>query len=172
MQCFSRSLLRCCINALKVLIPDLEEEILDLPAGAIALGGNYVLLRRQDKVSHEIRPCEEDALVTYLRETFGDNVELDQSPMSVNKWARVRLPNGQVARSAWGEYKKTVRQIRMSRNVKIIECGSVPQICRSAVLFQKNCKWHRTYTGACFMLFPPSSGPAGVFARDPIVVFL
>ncbi|KAI1795269.1 hypothetical protein LXA43DRAFT_874110, partial [Ganoderma leucocontextum] len=36
----------------------------------------------------------------------------------VRKWARLRLPNSQIARSAWKETLKPLDKLRMSRNVK------------------------------------------------------
>ncbi|EKM49945.1 uncharacterized protein PHACADRAFT_69946, partial [Phanerochaete carnosa HHB-10118-sp] len=35
------------------------------------------------------------------------------------RWARLRLPNGQTARSAWTETSKDMNEVRMSRMVKL-----------------------------------------------------
>ncbi|KAH9941333.1 hypothetical protein B0H21DRAFT_676936, partial [Amylocystis lapponica] len=41
------------------------------------------------------------------------------------KWARLRLPNGQVARTAWKEKRKPLHKLRISRNVKFKLAGNV-----------------------------------------------
>jgi hypothetical protein len=38
--------------------------------------------------------------------------------LAVRRWARLRLPNGQVARSMWKESLKPLTKIRIARNVK------------------------------------------------------
>ena len=35
------------------------------------------------------------------------------------QWARLRLPNSQIARSAWKEKLKTIEEVQMARNVKV-----------------------------------------------------
>ncbi|KAJ6493798.1 hypothetical protein DFH09DRAFT_826544, partial [Mycena vulgaris] len=39
------------------------------------------------------------------------------------RWARLRLPNGQIARSAWKEHRRPLHKVRMARNVKILYDG-------------------------------------------------
>ncbi|KAJ3924185.1 MAG: hypothetical protein NXY57DRAFT_878269, partial [Lentinula lateritia] len=41
----------------------------------------------------------------------------------VVRWARVKLPNGQIARSRWKEDVMALNSIRISRNVKILLDG-------------------------------------------------
>ncbi|GBE89900.1 hypothetical protein SCP_1702260 [Sparassis crispa] len=48
------------------------------------------------------------------------------------RWARLQLPNGQVARSAWNEKKKTLRNVRMAQNVKLLLDDN---LCFAEVLF-------------------------------------
>lgn len=114
-----RALLRCQINALKNIIPDLEEPDGGPPRGAIALGDEYILLRRRDSVARPILPCEELALAAHLRQSpefLGVSIT---SPFSAIRWGRLQLPNGQIARSLWVEQPKGISQIRMARNVKV-----------------------------------------------------
>ncbi|KAJ7148609.1 hypothetical protein C8R46DRAFT_1001822 [Mycena filopes] len=40
----------------------------------------------------------------------------------VTRWSRLRLPNGQVARSAWKEKRKPIQHLRCARNIKMV-CG-------------------------------------------------
>lgn len=66
-----------------------------------------------DNVSREVEPYEADAIQKY-KANFGDN-----SPVPhITRWARVRLPNGQIARSAWKEEVKKEAP-RTARNVQV-----------------------------------------------------
>ena len=113
-----RALLRCQINSLKNIIPDLDEPT-SLPRNAIDLGDGYILLRRRDTTARRVLPAEELALIAYL-ETLLEFREIRlQSPFSVVRWARLRLPTGQTARSLWGEQSKALEKLRMARNVKV-----------------------------------------------------
>ncbi|KAG1838385.1 hypothetical protein DFJ58DRAFT_718750 [Suillus subalutaceus] len=67
-----------------------------LPEGAVDVGDGYVLLRNER---------------AFLRH--------GQQLPRIRKWARLRLPNGQTARSSWREKLKPLEKTRMSRNVKI-----------------------------------------------------
>jgi hypothetical protein len=61
-----RGLLRCQVNALKAMIPDLDPPPPALPRGVIDLGQPYALLRAQDRYARLMRPQEADALLRYL----------------------------------------------------------------------------------------------------------
>ncbi len=61
-----RGLLRCQVNALKAMIPDLSPPQVSLPRGSIDLGHGYVLLRRQDRYERLMRPHEAAALLHFL----------------------------------------------------------------------------------------------------------
>ena len=112
-----RGLIRCQINALKAMVPDLEGSANTLPRGAKDLGGGYVLLRAMEKGLYRLRDCEADALKLYLMDIEHD-VPSDWCP-SVTRWARLRLPNGQIARSSWKEKLKPLEKLRIARNVKV-----------------------------------------------------
>ncbi|KAF8209723.1 hypothetical protein K438DRAFT_2058579 [Mycena galopus ATCC 62051] len=43
--------------------------------------------------------------------------------LSVVRWARLRLPNGQIARSLWKQKRRPLDKTRMSRNIKIVLDG-------------------------------------------------
>ncbi|KAF9470601.1 hypothetical protein BDN70DRAFT_939565 [Pholiota conissans] len=111
-----RGLLRCQVNALNAMIPDLQPEPSGVPRGGIDLGGGFALLRAQDRYDRAMRPCEAQALANYLWNLDGTLVE-SHCP-KIARWARLRLPNGQVARSRWKESRKPLKKVRMSRNVK------------------------------------------------------
>ncbi|KAJ7690389.1 hypothetical protein B0H17DRAFT_1160001 [Mycena rosella] len=83
-----RATRRAQVNALKSLIPDLEPDNDCLPRGSEDLGDGYALLRARDEYNQTI--CE-------------------FSP-SLQRWARLLLPNGQIARSAWKEKQKALNK--------------------------------------------------------------
>ncbi|KAJ7836240.1 hypothetical protein B0H14DRAFT_2363029 [Mycena olivaceomarginata] len=116
-----RGIRRCQVNALKAMIPDIEPPENPLPRGAADLGGGYALLRAMDTTSRNVRLCEHRAIVTYLEANGGT---LTRDTASVIRWARLRLPNGQIARSKWKESLKALENLRISRNVKIQVDGS------------------------------------------------
>lgn len=113
-----RASLRCQMNALKCMLPDLDPPA-RLPTGAKDLGDGYVLLRAYDNKGCTMTHEESRALIEYLRQTAP---ELSQDAAAqhtfVNKWARLYVPNGQTARSAWKERINESKR-RVSRNVKV-----------------------------------------------------
>ena len=113
-----RALLRCQVNALKNIIPDLEEPT-GLPRNAIDLGDGYILLRRRDTTARPLLNIEELALISYLQALPEFSDIILPSPFCVIRWARLRLPTGQIARSLWVEKSKTLQKLRMARNVKV-----------------------------------------------------
>ena len=113
-----RGLLRCQVNALMAMIPDLQQSPPALPHGAIDLGGGFALLRAQDRYDRAMTVCEARALGIYIQKMSG-NMPGPMFCPKIARWARLRLPNGQVARSRWKESKKPLNKIRTSRNVKV-----------------------------------------------------
>ena len=113
-----RGLERCQINALKAMFPDLEEPENPIPRGAKDLGNGFVLLRARDGTARHITDAECQVLKCYLRDTRGIDTPQDWSP-KISRWARLRLPNGQVARSAWKEKLRPLEKVRMARNVMV-----------------------------------------------------
>ncbi|KAG0699211.1 hypothetical protein DFH29DRAFT_1015572 [Suillus ampliporus] len=93
---------RCRINTLLSLMPELDEPPKGLPQGAVDVGDGY-----------PICPTGQHALA--IATFLGHGHQLPR----IRKWARLRLPNGQTARSAWREKLKPLEKTRMSRNVKI-----------------------------------------------------
>ncbi|KAH7905683.1 hypothetical protein BJ138DRAFT_989908, partial [Hygrophoropsis aurantiaca] len=62
----------------------------------------YVLLARRDRTDRPLRECEFNAFASYLGLLTPD-IHVDRVPRKVHRWARLRLPNGQIARSLWKE---------------------------------------------------------------------
>jgi hypothetical protein len=115
-----RGVRRSQVNTLKAMIPDLEQDTNTLPRGAVDLGNSYVLLRARDKTAQQLSEDEEAAVRTYFQNIVGDlEIESIDTHPRVTRWSRLRLPNGQVARSAWKECLKTITQVRIARQVKV-----------------------------------------------------
>ncbi|KAI9056600.1 hypothetical protein FKP32DRAFT_1585561 [Trametes sanguinea] len=113
-----RALRRCQVNALKALIPSLSPDP-PLPRGAHVLDAGYVLLRALDSRQREVSVPEAAALHHYLRKV-GQVVAPSWNP-AVRRWARLRLPNGQIARTAWKEcvLESRGRAVRRARMIKV-----------------------------------------------------
>ncbi|KAG6818948.1 hypothetical protein H0H92_002395, partial [Tricholoma furcatifolium] len=58
---------------------------------------------------------EDEAFRVYLQT---ENQEFGNAGLKVVRWARIRLPNGQIARSLCKEAEKPLNKLRMARNVK------------------------------------------------------
>jgi hypothetical protein len=106
------------VNALKAMIPDIEKPENLIPHGAKDLGRGYVLLRAQEKYPSHMKDSECQELSKYLQKNFGIQMSRNWQFM-VRRWARLRLPNGQVARSAWKEKLKPLEKVRMARNIMV-----------------------------------------------------
>jgi len=109
---------RCQINALKAMVPDLDPPVNTLPRGAKDIGDGYVLLRAMEKYPRCVRECEAVVFRVYMRQTEGPDVSDDWCP-SVSRWARLQLPNGSTAWSAWKEKQKPLERSRIARVVKV-----------------------------------------------------
>lgn len=107
------------MNVLTVLIPQLGKPEKGLPFGAINLNEGYALLRAKDNVDRKAENQERTALLHFFSQIAGEIVTNNTTVVKVRKWARLLLPNGQIARSAWKEKLKPLEQVRMSRNVKV-----------------------------------------------------
>ncbi|KAG1724251.1 hypothetical protein EDB19DRAFT_1644676 [Suillus lakei] len=91
------------------MIPDLEPPDGLLPNHSVNLGGGYVLLRARDRYSYHPSEAELRLISRFL----------DAPVPKFKRWARLRLPNGQVARCAWKETLKPAEKVRMARNIKV-----------------------------------------------------
>ncbi|OSD05297.1 hypothetical protein PYCCODRAFT_1362416 [Trametes coccinea BRFM310] len=113
-----RATRRACVNVLKAMFPCFSEDEESLPRGGICLGDGYALLRASDRVARPVAHLDADALVEYLT-SLGVAVA-DWIP-AVWKWARLRLPNGQIARTLWkeGERERASNNVRRARMVKV-----------------------------------------------------
>lgn len=112
-----RALRRSQINALKAMLPNLETSEYVLPRGALDIGDGYVMLTATESVATYLRPCEAVALYRFFAA-----IDPAANPMAfckVMRWARICLPNGQIARSLWKESKLPPEKMQSARNVKV-----------------------------------------------------
>lgn len=113
-----RGYLRCLINALYAIYPELtppHQQEPGLPHGSEELDGGYVLLRARDRSPYRLTGAISAAIENFVQEYTGVDYEVPR----VIRWSRLRLPNGQIARCAWKENMKSLAQLRISRNVKV-----------------------------------------------------
>ena len=98
-----RALCRCQINALKAMYPDKLDRAPKLPEGAKPLDCHpgYILLRPGEHGLHSTTLAEGAALHAYYRKV-GVAVNPSHRPL-ICRWARLRLPNLQIARTLWKE---------------------------------------------------------------------
>ncbi len=123
-----RAARRMKINTAQAMMPSLdraEQRALGLPRGAEPIGDGYVFLRALERSRSSLRPVEARAFFDYFMRTDPCRVEGETRwtyRTSLRRWARVRLPNGQVARCAWKEHRKALCRLRMARCVKVCAC--------------------------------------------------
>ena len=118
-----RGLLRCQVNTFISMFLSFRPPKSDIPRGALDLGGGYVLLRAQDRYSRLMKEAEATAFQIYIQPHYRNSPARQFGsdwPPKIVRWARLRLPNGQIARSRWKETLKTIDKIRVSRNVKVL----------------------------------------------------
>ena len=113
-----RASLRCQINALRSILPDLASSGKPWPHGSIDLEGGYVLLRARENRASLMTQSASIALERYF-ESVGQPLRGNNLGYCCVRWARLRIPTGQIARSSWKENQKNIMNIRMSRNVKV-----------------------------------------------------
>ncbi|KAM6494801.1 hypothetical protein JOM56_009424 [Amanita muscaria] len=105
-----RGLLRAQQNALTAILPQLDIGG-HLPRGALSLGDGYYLLRACERNEREPTIEAEANIIRKFFKTRND------TSLSIRKWARLLLPNQQVARPLWRDGRGEGG--RTSRNVKV-----------------------------------------------------
>jgi hypothetical protein len=117
----NRGLRRSQMNALKAMIPDFDPDKGRLPRGSVSLEGGFVLLTATDNKPHLLKDEYAMAFRDFMLSEIGP-LASDWKPLCI-RWARLRLPNLQVACAVWkeGDRPKTPESEtgRCSRNVKV-----------------------------------------------------
>jgi hypothetical protein len=119
-----RGLRRCQVNTLKASFPAFHEKDDTLPQYSLDLGHGYAFLRAKEKYSRKLEDHAQAQVVSAYfleREAECGNFPDDDSwdGLRVARWARLRLPNGQTARSKWKEDKMTTPNRRRACCVKV-----------------------------------------------------
>ena len=105
----ARAMRRCQQNALKALYPELDPTSnISVPKHALDIGNGFIFLRPRDRNTVTV---SDDKACQILLQQLGMS--------QVRRWGRLRLQNGQVARSLFSENKRTSIKKRNTRNVKV-----------------------------------------------------
>ena len=104
-----------CTNALVAMWPELEIPKGD-PRGSKDLGDNYLLLGPKDTIRYFVSPSEGIAIETFFSDYVGAE-GVDRR--TIYRWARLRIPTDQIARSRWKELDRCSDMSRTDRNVKV-----------------------------------------------------
>ncbi|KAF9535165.1 hypothetical protein CPB83DRAFT_803686 [Crepidotus variabilis] len=139
-----RGLLRCQTNALRASFPELEKKDKGPPAYSEDLGSGYHLLRARDEYAQALAG-EEGAIIKRFiedeEEKCGNAIPDNWAGPRVRRWARLQLPSGQIARSAWKEDRYAQTAIRRARFLSLPVSGSdKPQIEFAEVKFYFNAR--------------------------------
>lgn len=111
-----RGLLRCMLNSARAMLPELGIPSEQKSSG-VDVGNGYRLLPKRDPSPQPIFDLEKAALYTFLRAS-NEDMRGNFSPRLL-RWARLRLPNGQIARSRFKEHGKSLQNLRVTRNIKV-----------------------------------------------------
>jgi len=76
----------------------------------------YILLGPKDNKPYDLSPAEQAVLALY-QDTLLDHVA--PTERSIHRWGRLRLPNGQLARSRWKEVDRSSKLARTDRILKV-----------------------------------------------------
>ncbi|KAM6489697.1 hypothetical protein JOM56_014868 [Amanita muscaria] len=121
-----RGILRAQFNAINSMMPTLSLKDEDrLPAHSMDLGDGYVLMTACDKVLRSVSENEAVAIFKLWETNRWPN--LHHWTKEVKRWARLRIPNGQVARSLHRSRKKLRRTtiVKVSYEICAIRFGEV-----------------------------------------------
>ncbi|VDC01264.1 unnamed protein product [Peniophora sp. CBMAI 1063] len=113
------------LHALYARAPELDPSAPSdkLPHTAIKLENGHTLLHATERTPRTVTGAERSAIVRYMAKAGIHKHALWDG--RVERWARLLLPNGQIARCAWRETLKELHKLRISRNVKIIHGSTV-----------------------------------------------
>ncbi|RXW12320.1 hypothetical protein EST38_g13534, partial [Candolleomyces aberdarensis] len=116
-----RGLRQAQLNALSAMAPNLSRDHgKPLPHGAVDLGDGYVLLRPTDPKVVVMAPPDMRAYSKYRETVIGLARLSDSATVTCYRWARLRLPNQQIARTHWKESQRSSdASVRTSRMVKL-----------------------------------------------------
>lgn len=112
---------RAQVNALFAMAPELDPRTTKNPNphGSVMLGHDFVLLRARDTCPRPMRAPEIEALRAYLFSQGEPNLPVENWDPFIRRWARLRLPNGQITRTLWKESKRNPLKMQITRHIKV-----------------------------------------------------
>lgn len=115
---------QCRINALRAILPGYNKsQCSGVPRGSKDIGGGFILARGKDRSSKSFKDLFGGVEVyEYLcgLDELGHIPSSTLSKERITRWSRLRLPNGQIAHSAFYEEERAARaDLRISRMVKV-----------------------------------------------------
>ncbi|PPQ88017.1 hypothetical protein CVT24_010864 [Panaeolus cyanescens] len=123
-----RAVLQCQMDAIMIQYPQLNRAENSEPQYSEDIGDGFIFLRARERYGH----LQSGIIGVKLREWFITEETMHSNPIPANwegpkirRWARMRPPNGQVARCAWKEMEKPLDKVRQSRMVKITYNGQI-----------------------------------------------
>ncbi|KAI3998342.1 hypothetical protein K525DRAFT_214767 [Schizophyllum commune Loenen D] len=123
MNLSERAVRRAQLNAVRALMPGLASHSQRrAPRNAHNAGGGYSLRSARDETPVDVPQVQARALQDFLRESGlpPSSRTSQRGTLRVMRWARLALPNGQIARSEWKESGRAHgRGMRIARNVKV-----------------------------------------------------
>lgn len=108
-------------NAIVAMWPEFEIEKKE-PRGSKDFGDGYQLLRPMDTVLYYLTDAEKMALDTFCS---GQPDSEDVEQQSLYRWARLKLPFDQIARSRLKEVSRCTDMSRTDRHVKVCNIGDL-----------------------------------------------
>ena len=118
-----RALCRAQTNILKAMYPDLDSDTKN--ANKVPkrdLGGGFELLHPHQEGPRSVDDLHDMVILRYIESQVGSLdvarvIWVDQMEGCVQRWGRLRLPNGQICWSGWKEVANNMT--RYARNVKV-----------------------------------------------------
>jgi hypothetical protein len=117
-----RGLQQCQINALIVAYPSLSRNKASTPKLVDKLGDDYAFLSARERTPRVHLGVVGEVIRSYFiteEELLGNSAPPNWGGPRIRRWARLQLPNGQIARCAWKECAKSVEDVRRARCVKV-----------------------------------------------------
>jgi hypothetical protein len=131
-----RGVLQCQTNVLSYMFPVLVKDKSQPPSTAEHVGNGYYLLPKHDRSAMSVPRVHGEAVVAALQQPTINLPELFLTAQSVRiaRAGRLRLENGQIARSWWVEQSRDADKTRQARQVKV--CVSVCLFVHRSKLIQ------------------------------------
>jgi hypothetical protein len=112
----------CQQNALKAMMPELDDARRTLGPGEYDLGDGYAFLRPKEDIARPVTPSEAAAIAMFKHEELDGPALEDwaRAPTTSVVWyGRLAIANGSVARTAWKEEARMHEKVKITRIVEV-----------------------------------------------------